>query len=394
MAILLAVGVFTLGVTVASARSTFGHPSASRGAEPTAWSGPSRRIIVRLVYMGVICNLAAAIFALRSHGFGIGQVLSVEGLLSTGNTVTIARYSGERGSQLVSPLLAVGYAAALVSPFLRRGSVNWPLVLAPACSSLAYAAVTTQRLGLLISVAFTAGGLIASNVLSDGQVPRMSRRAIAGVLVSAMALAVAFTGVAFIRVGRVDATTAETIFRKQQVYALGSLPAFSQWLRRVDGPESGDAGLGWGTASVAGVEYITGQSRLAARAYDEFEVIDSRGASSNVYTIFRGIILDFGWAGGVLVIGLLGFAFGRVYRRVQWDRSAAWAGILGSGYATILLSNTMAVTSFSNVVLAMVIGVAALGWPTIRDRDARTHVAPRANPAERMVSKRRPRYSL
>ncbi|MGD9961708.1 O-antigen polymerase [Nocardioides sp.] len=357
--ILLMVGAFTLGVLIA------GHGGS--GGKTPAKTGPSvdtskRRLLVGMVRLGVLCNVLAAVLALRSHGFAVTQVLSLPGLLSTANSVTVARYSGAGGSLFVPPLLGIGYAAALVSPTLRFYGAGWLTVLAPVLSSLAFAAVTTERLGLLISAALTAGSLISNSVVATGSAPRLSKRIVAGALVAGLTLGAAFTSVAFIRVGRIDPQIADVIYQKQKVYALGSLPAFSEWLERNNATPVQGVRPGWGTSTLAGVEYVTGRSREATRAYDEFEMIDSQGSRSNVYTVFRGLIMDFGVAGAILLLALAGFVFGRVFRRVQITRSLPWAAVLACFYAVILLTNTMAITSFTNVIGAMVLGVATLAW--------------------------------
>lgn len=358
-AALIGIGVtaFTLGVWVATAsprgRRGHAHPTTVRTALHT-------KTIKLLVVLGVISNLVAVVLTTRAHGVGLGALFSLEGLLSTGHTASVARYAGEQSSPLVVLLLTMGYAAAIAAPFLRAYGVGWVVILAPLGSSVIYSAVTTARLGMLLTAAFTVAGIISASVLERGDVPRLSLRLVASVTAGALALGMVFTAVAFIRVGRIDGSIAAVVIEKQRTYALGALPAFSEWLDEYRAPDSDRAVVGLGTASLAGVELLTGQSREDSRAYDEFEIIDPDSHSTNVYTVFRGLVLDFGLAGSLLVLALSGFAFGRLFRQVRHNASAPAAGLLACGYALVLLSNTMAITSFTSVVLAMALAVIAL----------------------------------
>ena len=352
IAIAMGVLAFTFGVVLATLRS----PAACPGRGPTLRG----RDIKWLVIAGTVANLVAAVIALRVNGFSLVYVFSLDGLLNTANDVAVARYSGgDYGSIWTPPLLGIGYAAALVAPFLMLTDARSSRLLpfAPVLSSLAYAAVTTERLGLLTSASLTAGGFIAAVVLRDGEAPRLTRGVVLRVLAAVLVVGASFTTIAFLRVGQVDSSVAGVIWDKQTTYALGSVPAFFEWYGNYRDPTSREAPLGWGTASIAGVEFVTGQSREATRAYGQFVVIDSSGRQTNVYTMFRGLILDFGESGALLVLTAAGFGFGRAYRAASVRRSALAAGLLACGYAMILLSNTTAITTFSNICAAMALGV-------------------------------------
>jgi oligosaccharide repeat unit polymerase len=305
-----------------------------------------------LVILGSGANIVAALLALATHGFSLSSIASAEGLLATANSVSVARYEGQALNPLTHPLLGIGYASAIAAPLLRlapsRG--HWILVVSPLATTLVYSAVTTERLTLLLSASFMAGGFIASHTLVHGRAPRISRRSLAAVSAMAILAGSAFVGIGLLRLGRADGAVTQVLINKQRAYGLGSVPAFSQWLETT-WRRSDDSPL-WGTATIAGAEFLAAGDRRETRAYDEFTTIDDQGSQSNIYTVFRGLIVDFGLAGTYLVLALLGFVFGRLYRSARRGSIAATGG-LASMYGILLLTNTMAVTTFTNVLAAI-----------------------------------------
>lgn len=353
MYIAFAVLVFALGAGAASMRTVSRQCSFGPIPRRHAW------VLRALTYSGALTALAAAAFAIEAGGFQISNVLSLQGLFATGNSISISRYDGGAGSPVVAGLLAITYAACLVSPFAFLdgiGGSRWVRMTCPLLAVLVYSAFTTERLGLLLGASFTLCGYLVARLLRDGRFPHLTFRSVIVTLASAALLGTLFVGIAFVRVGRSDAGVQRAVASKMEVYALGYLPAFSVWL--TDYQLAGaDAPLGYGTSSVAGISLLTGQSRDATRAYGDRAQITSGGATTNVYTIFRNLLLDFGRAGSALALLLWGFTTGRAYRSVLERRSPLGAVILGASYASIMLSNTMAITTFSNVCAAVLVAL-------------------------------------
>lgn len=344
-------GLFALGATVATA----GRRQLTRLSAPTLKRDTALKA---LVHVGTLSGLIVAALAIRANGFSISQVLSLQGLFSVGNAAAVSRYSGSgSGGPLSSLLLALAYSASLAAPFCRLGSKRLPrlFVVRPLLAITVYSAFTTERLGLLLGVSLTAAGLLGSAVLRDGALPRVSAKRVVLGLFAAALVAIAFVAIAFVRVGEYSPDLAQRIEQKVEVYALGYLPAYSEWQDRYDSAGASTP-LGYGTASIAGMSYVTGQDRDATRAYDERAQITSDGVTTNVYTGWRNLILDFGLIGTPLVLGAWGFLSGRAYLAARRG-SALGAGLMAASYAVMLMSNTMLVTTFSNVLVALLLGV-------------------------------------
>ncbi len=315
-----------------------------------------------LVPVGSISGLLAAGLMVSANGFQLSHLLTLQGLFDVGNLTSINRYSGAgTGSVISSSLLGLAYAASLTAPFaklLKRGLPRL-FVLWPVMAVSVYSTVTTERLPLLLAASMSAAGFLAASLLRDGVFPKLSLRRSLTVLVAVSILATAFIAIAFVRVGGYDPYVKQKVEKKAYVYAFGYLPAFSAWLEEYQLSRDATA-LGYGTSSVAGMSILTGQSREGTRAYTERVTITSSGATTNIYTGFRNMLLDFGAAGGALVLFVWGFITGRSYRYARYRRSVVGAGIMASSYAVVLLSNTMLVTTFSNVTAALPLAVIIL----------------------------------
>lgn len=321
----------------------------------------SGRNLTIWVKAGAAAGLLAGVVALYRHGFNPTSLLSLESLLSTGNAISERRYGGGGAAGIVPPLLlTLVYAAALLAPFARlRQSEPWWILILPTLSVLPYSTITTERLAFLLTAALTAGGWVAAYVLRTGAPPQTTmRRAFVATMLSAAAAAT-FIIIAFVRTGRTDSAIRRTILEKMEVYAFGYLPAFSQWFE--ENVNSLDAPTGWGTSSLPGVEFLSGIARDSTRAYDERTLVDEAGNTTNVYSAWRSVLYDFGIVGGALLMICLGWMVGRLYRRVQVCGSMSAGIVLGFFYAFVLLSQTLAVTTFTNVCVGLVVALYAAG---------------------------------
>jgi oligosaccharide repeat unit polymerase len=354
--------VFLLGATYATMKGPAG-PRQSKllpTPEPVrAVPALSTATIRFAIAFGSLANMAAALLALRSSPYGLGEILTLQGLAGSTNSLAVARNEGEGVNLMVFLFLGFGYVAALVAPFIKltdsKRQVWWAVL--PAITSLAYAAVSSARLGFLVSAALTAGGFIACAVVRNGVAPGVKFKTAVGVTLIGAILASAFIGIGVLRIGRVDAAAFQATLNKQSSYTVGTVGAFSTWYGEYDTGMGQQPG--YGTATIAGMEYLTEQDRALTRAYGEFAIIDDNGRKSNVYTAFRGLLLDFGIDGTIIFLGIGGFIFGWLYLRAARGSVVA-ATLLGYGYASILFSGWMATTTFTNILVVAVAAPAVL----------------------------------
>nr|WP_269459111.1 O-antigen polymerase [Micromonospora viridifaciens] len=369
--IYIAVGVaaFSLGsLVVTFTRSPLPNLA---GAVPRPRSNTRQRILLWTMAAGTISGIVASILSIRAQNVSIGNYSSLDELLIVPHQVAVGRYDNlltsgaSNGQRAVSALLSITYCAALCAPFLALMRIRFrrAWMLAPLASLVIYGFTTTARAGMVSGVFLWFSGYVAMRILRDGRPPRITARGVACTAGAILAVTALFAFIAFLRIGAFDANSASIVRSRVAVYALGYQPAFSEWLERR--ALADERPLGLGSASVAGVSVVTGQSRRDFRPYEEFVVVDEQGSTTNIYTIFRGVLIDFGRSGGVLVLFLFGVSAGAAYRAAMRHRSATAAMILACCYNIILWSSTMSIIHYSNVLAAAIAGVlilnAALG---------------------------------
>jgi oligosaccharide repeat unit polymerase len=319
------------------------------------------RLLRIVAYMGGGAALVATVLVLLQAGVSVNSVFSYRGLLRASNAMATTRYSGTTYASAASSLaMAIAYTGALVAPFAFEAKNRFRAGI-PLVGVAVYSAVTTERLPLLIAFAFVAGGLVASRARTSGRFPKLRlRMAVAAALIGVLAAGL-FVSVAVLRVGGAQSLQAQ-VLDKQATYAFGSVPAFSVWY---DGRSPEELPLGYGAASFGVIGPAVGRDPRAYRSYDSYAQITADGRHTNVYTIVRGLVLDFTESGALLAATLVGFGLGAVGRRTIAGSLPA-AGLLAAGYGSVLLSNTSSIFMFTNVSLSVLMAwwVLRVAWRT------------------------------
>lgn len=380
--IAVGVAVFGIGSLVFAPRSLAStDPRLIPEEEPAVRS----RILIGTVVAGTVSGFGAGLAALLANGIPLDSVLSISGLTSAGHEVAMSRYTNLLSKDYSSPnahvamrvLLAITYCAALVAPFTALTKVRFKRLwmVAPLPSLVFYGTLTTERAGMVFGVALSLGGYIAMRILRDGKAPHIGVRGVAMITMIAFLVTPLFVGMALLRLGRFNASAIAAVRDDMDLYVFGYLPAFSGWLEQQQAPFGDGRQLGLGSATIAGVSLLTGQDREAFR-YDEWVIVDNEGNVTNIYTIFRGLLIDFGQVGGVLMLFLFGVVAGCIYAMVIRRGSVAATMMLAGCYSVILMSNTISVIHYSNVLGAMIVAALVVGvalGPRVSRQSATDH---------------------
>lgn len=128
----------------------------------------------------------------------------------------------------------------------------------------------------------------------------------------------------------------------------GHIVAFSHWFPSYI--QSIPEGYGWGRYTLAGVFNYFG---YAARVPAESVVVFSGpgGDVSNVYTVFRPLILDFGLLGSLLVFFLAGFFGEYSYSRLKMGQ-LRWIPVLSVFYWVTMWNYNTSIFNYNSILLA------------------------------------------
>jgi len=139
--------------------------------------------------------------------------------------------------------------------------------------------------------------------------------------------------------------------------ASGHMPVFSLWLEK-EGFQSSIPLMG--QVTFAGISNIFGFYERQLGLFQEIVHLKS-GFSSNIYTIFRPLISDFTPIGSLLVLFVLGFVFGIVYKTVVLSGKTRAVPLLIAFYATVMFSSYTSIWIWTSIILAF-IGCLAIFW--------------------------------
>ena len=269
---------------------------------------------LRRVLFISICNLIFAIMVVVDHlqrDF-LGVLLNISGV---SREMSIGRYH----HGLVVPVeyfiaISISYSALLSVPAGRLSArigvvVNVVNVLV----ILFLSAILTTKLNILIALMIL---LFSSLVVAHKQGRAIFSARIAALVGGALLLVYTiFVVYSMLRYGWTSIDQVEGINQKLMNYAFGQMVAFDSWFIGADIPLFGAGAyhlFGVGGDSVAGV-------------YDVY-VKTFDGVESNVYTVFRGVLEDFGFLGGYtfwLLIGGVGTVTYNSLRRC----GGVWIGL-------------------------------------------------------------------
>jgi len=237
-----------------------------------------------------------------------------------------ARYLGTvSATAFVAIGIIATYATAGLGGFLTSNTRSWAAGAAFIVVSFVPSALSLLVYGdkgaFFLCLAFLYGGLTAGWVAA-GKTGILTRR---GTLVSALGLFVLgpimFAAIVIKTVGKwhITAEILELMSRTANSYAFGSLYAFGDWFRNY-------------TTGVAGSPYADPENPMLGfwtflgigeRVRPDYPVPDGYFAeyfripgvlTTNIYTMFRGLIYDFGSVGGLLFMLALGYIMALAYR--------------------------------------------------------------------------------
>lgn len=267
-------------------------------------------------YLASGVSLVCFVLNMRTQGFSIEDMLlrSVD---------TAALYASRRGSDalvlgLVSKLgMAMAYLAATIGGLLFGCSTskrNSLLVLLGAFLPSIASLLFESAKGLLFQFISLFFGCVLVTRLFEGKLYLIDRAGIRSGILALMVL-VPLTIVSFLSRGiygvEDSSIVAEMLPGYLASYAFGYLYAFSDWFSfQVGWPASmsyAHEASSYGFFTFASAFRAFGSTRsFAPGVYDEY--FTSGLLTGNIYTMFRGLIIDFGILGSLLYMFISGFA--------------------------------------------------------------------------------------
>ena len=263
------------------------------------WAFPIMLILV----IGAMVN---PLYSIILHGFSLEALLSMQDLLNMNRQISEDRYMNGGVTNAVNQLFLVFcYVAPLFGGFCYRLAGKWTrfvciLTLIP---GIFIAMTQSMKMGMITGfILWLSGYLVCS--FSYGITVQIKLKYILytglGIIIF---FAILFSSMVF-RTGEVSEKTIAEISQKFVTYALGHFHCFEMWFSTYE-----PTAYSYGTKTFLGISNVIGSENRIQGIYQEYYQIGQNGyyGISNIFTIFRTLIEDFGESGTYLVMFILGF---------------------------------------------------------------------------------------
>jgi oligosaccharide repeat unit polymerase len=290
-----------------------GNNLAPSGASQYTFNSKRALLLLQICIAIALINVFLGI---RASGFKITEIFSFSMLVKLNVAVAENRYTGIEQSSLTTQLtlifiyLAPLYGGYLL-PLLSGRKKTWCYL--SAMPALLISITQAVKLGFITSIILWVTGIIVSSYANNISFFQVGRKMIIKVsLGSILFFFVLFTSMIF-RTGKLDMNSAKYIGNAFTSYAFGHLPAFDAWFTNNIGDISPTGGLKtfYGITNFLGIaERKQGVfTDLVYFSKNNFKQIPP-GYETNVYSLFRFILEDFGFLGSLLFMYLAGLFTG------------------------------------------------------------------------------------
>ncbi|HLZ12315.1 MAG TPA: O-antigen polymerase [Candidatus Acidoferrum sp.] len=352
---------FSMAAMVFDWKTAFERNAQKRGTATVVYGNS---FLKALFYISTISSLLFLALNSFAQGFSLRDLLF--DLYASAAAYAEMRYSQDLSSNAFNPLSIIfTYMGVILGGLLfpsMETKIGRCIVLVLSFLPSILVAVTQSAKGLLfLCVVFFYAGLLVYRA-SEGTL-RLFKKGNIKWLMIFMAVLISTVTISFVsgglyKIEDVESLAGELISRFA-TYALGHLYAFSDWFAFVVGIHSdviySHEGATHGFYTFAPLFKLLGSHKVLPLG--NFDDIYSFGdlINTNIFTMFRGLIQDFGIIGSVLFMLLTGFLFHWAFRTMLLKRVPVFTVgifVLMMGYfylsfgISLLISNSIYVTFF------------------------------------------------
>ena len=289
--------LFTLGTIFGD---SICHPSITKTTLSfnQQWALP----VLIVLFIGAMVN---PLYSILLHGFSLEALLSMQDLLNMNNKISEDRYYSGNVTNMVNQFFLIFcYTAPLFGGFCYRWVGKWTKAVCIFTLIPGMFIALTQSMKMTMITGFIlwfTGFFVCS--FSYGLPLRIKPKHIVGIITGVSS----FFGILFFsmvfRTGEISEKTIFDISQKFFTYALGHFHCFDVWFTTND-----TTSYSLGTKTFLGISNVLGLEERIQGVYQEYYQVGQNGyyGISNIFTIFRPLIEDFGEAGACLFMFLIG----------------------------------------------------------------------------------------
>lgn len=279
------------------------------------------RIVVderKMLLVLVCCIVLGFLQPMRiiiSNGFSLSSILNFQMLLEMNNSLSISRYSDDAavsGGMFTQILGVITYLCPLIggfmSPICRKKFICYFSIV-----PLLFGGLTQGvKMGIITAVLLFLSGYIVCCFMLGKKVTLKFNTILYAIGCFILLICVLLVSMMF-RIGTFDMDTLSVVLKKFVSYAFGHLPAFDNWASNQDIISDN---LTFGGKLFFGITNLLGIMHREQGLYQERSIVSIGGDETNVYTLFRVLIDDFGFIGCLLFFVFLGIISQIIYKKL------------------------------------------------------------------------------
>ncbi|WP_278364051.1 O-antigen polymerase, partial [Leuconostoc lactis] len=258
----------------------------------------------------VLLGMLVPILNMRLNGFSINNFFDFNSFLEMNNQMAVNRYSGvHKTSTSLQILMVFEYFSPIVGGYHFASTENKSTkiigligFLPAVCNIL----VQNTKSELLSCIFLFMSTVIIANIYLNKKI-HVKIRTIVRIILVVLGTVSGLIVTMLFRIGTINEQNIQTVLNKFLVYAFGHIPVFDEWIKNYQGLSE----YGFGTKTFIGIFNVLGLSERIQGVYSEYIYVE--GFPANVYTVFRGMIEDFGVVGSVLffvvIAGVISFGY-------------------------------------------------------------------------------------
>lgn len=274
----------------------------------------------KILYFFVVSLAFFALFYdIFNHGFGLQNLFDLNSFMEMSNEQSVERYSGEEEGGIVSRVLGINtYACAIIGGMSyymfngRKRILSFVALLPLFLGGLAAGA----KMGIITGTFLWLIGLLIISQLRGVQV-HISFKKIIIFLIGVIAFIALLILVMMFRIGSFDIDTMYVVFGKTISYTLGHLPAFDLWFTSHEDVLSELTG---GGKTYYGITNTLGILKREGGIFTNMVEVSGDGDKTNVFTIFRFFVEDFGTIGTLIYLFIMGMVCRIIYEHFTHKR--------------------------------------------------------------------------
>lgn len=297
----------------------------------------------------ILIGMYRTVIEVSINGFSFSMFFNLDTLIMMNTSMAYDRYIGGGNSynMIMQVINVFIYTAPLCGGYAYNYSekkIHKILSVATFLPIIMSLLLTNGKVGLVANSFLWATGYLISYTEKYRKAPSINIRKVVIVLIVSFGVIGLLYISMLLRIGDLSSQTREIVNKKFSIYAFGHMQAFDLWFSNY--------GLSneytYGEYTFLGIFSSLG---IAIRKQGVYDFIG--GASSNIFTVFRGIIQDYGIMGGLLFMIILGLIGGHSFHNVLNINKSSVANkvILAATYFFIFHSMFSSAWTYTSYIL-------------------------------------------